>query len=121
METGLLDIQAEHIRDFRAVRQVHPGSDKVIYPSFGQTGLIDIDVDHAPDDITISPQIEPSSGAEQVDPARDLARCFLRLANLSSYPIDRLSRYEATLWRQVAQILFALDALGRSKPWGLRP
>ena len=27
-----------------------------------------------------------------------------------------LSRHEATLWRQVAQILFALDALDRRKP-----
>jgi hypothetical protein len=29
---------------------------------------------------------------------------------------DRLSRYEAILWRQVGQILFALDALDRRKP-----
>jgi len=40
-----------------------------------------------------------------------LARCFLRLANLPNYALDRLSRYEATLWRQVGRILFALDAL----------
>ncbi len=51
-----------------------------------------------------------------VDPATDLARCFLRLANLPSYPLDRLSRYEAILWRQAGQILFALDALDRRKP-----
>ncbi len=44
------------------------------------------------------------------------SRCFLRLANLPSYPLDRLSRYEATLWRQAGQILFALDALDRRKP-----
>jgi hypothetical protein len=30
--------------------------------------------------------------------------------------LSRLSRYEATLWRQVRQILFALDALDRRKP-----
>ena len=29
---------------------------------------------------------------------------------------DRLSRYEATLWRRVGQILFALDALDHRKP-----
>jgi hypothetical protein len=40
----------------------------------------------------------------------------LRLANLPSYPLDRLSRYEAILWRQTGQILFALDALDRRKP-----
>jgi hypothetical protein len=45
-----------------------------------------------------------------------LARCFLRLANLPNYALDRLSRYEATLWRQVGRILFALDALDRRKP-----
>jgi hypothetical protein len=46
----------------------------------------------------------------------EFARCFLRLANLPDYALDRLSRYEAILWRQVRQILIALDALGRRKP-----
>jgi proteic killer suppression protein len=58
----------------------------------------------------------PSSGPEPVDPAADLARCFLRLANLPNFALDRLSRYEAILWRQVGQILFALDTLDRRKP-----
>src|SRR5204863_8575843 len=44
------------------------------------------------------------------------ARCFLRLADLPSCALDRISRYEAILWRQVGQILFALDALDRRKP-----
>jgi hypothetical protein len=42
--------------------------------------------------------------------------CFLRPANLPNYVLDRLSRYEVTLWRQVGQILFALDSLDRRKP-----
>ena len=46
----------------------------------------------------------------------DLAHCFLQLANLPSCPLDRLSRYEATLWRQAGRIIFALDALDRRKP-----
>jgi hypothetical protein len=46
----------------------------------------------------------------------ELARCFLRLCNLPNYALDRLSRYEATLWRQAGQILFALDNLDRRKP-----
>ena len=58
----------------------------------------------------------PALAPKSVDPATDLARCFLRLANLPSYPLDRLSRYEAILWRQAGQILFALDALDRRKP-----
>lgn len=31
-------------------------------------------------------------------------------------PLDRLSRHKYALWRQVAQILFALDALNRRTP-----
>jgi hypothetical protein len=41
---------------------------------------------------------------------------LLRLANLPNFAFDRLSRYEAGLWRQVRQILFALDTLDRRKP-----
>ena len=51
-----------------------------------------------------------------LDPTADLAQFFLRLANLPSYPLDRLSRYEGILWRQVGQILFALDSWDRHKP-----
>jgi hypothetical protein len=51
-----------------------------------------------------------------VHPTAEFARCFLHLANLPNYALDRLCRYEATLWRQVRQILFALDALDRRKP-----
>lgn len=46
----------------------------------------------------------------------EFARCFLRLANLPNFALDRLSRYEATLSRQVSRILFALEALDRCKP-----
>jgi hypothetical protein len=46
----------------------------------------------------------------------EFARCLLRLANLPNFALDRLSRYEATLWRQASRILYALDALDRRKP-----
>src|SRR6516162_10184992 len=46
----------------------------------------------------------------------EFARCFLRLANLPNFALDRLSRYEANLWRQAGRILFALEALDRRKP-----
>ena len=46
-----------------------------------------------------------------------LTRAFVRLANLSSYPLDRLSRYEAALWRQTCQVLFTLRCLDRRRPW----
>jgi len=46
----------------------------------------------------------------------DFARCFLRLANLPNFALDRLSRYEATLWRQAGRILHTLEILDRRKP-----
>ena len=60
-----------------------------------------------------------SSVPKSVEPAvptAELVRCFLRLASLPNYALDRLSQYEETLWRQMRQILFALDALDRRKP-----
>ena len=48
--------------------------------------------------------------------AIEFAQCFLRLANLPNFALDRLSRYETALWRQTDQILFALDSLDRRKP-----
>jgi hypothetical protein len=46
----------------------------------------------------------------------EFARCFLRLANLPNFALDRLSRYEATLWRQAGRLLYALETLDRRKP-----
>jgi hypothetical protein len=76
-------------------------------------------------DPTNATEVVPSSEASPIGPAVDpnveLARCFLRLANLPNFALDRLSRYEATLWRQVGRILLALDALDRRKPQERRP
>jgi hypothetical protein len=79
---------------------------------FARADTVDADPDRAPHSSTTATE----TGPEPVDPAADLARCFLRLANLPNFALDRLSRYEAILWRQVGQILFALDALDRRKP-----
>ena len=40
---------------------------------------------------------------------RELARCFLRLADLDNGIFDRLGRYEAALWRQVRQTIFTCN------------
>jgi hypothetical protein len=58
----------------------------------------------------------PTAGFKCDGPAIEFARCFLRLANLPNFALDRLSRYEATLWRQAGQILYALEILDRRKP-----
>jgi hypothetical protein len=115
IETGLFEIQANHLSDFRQARL--PSSR---YAMFGQADSTSHDRDPTSHGITNATEFvrtaEPNPAALIVDPTVELTRCFLRLANLPNFALDRLSRYEATLWRQAGQILFALDALDRRKP-----
>jgi hypothetical protein len=119
-ETGLFEIQANHPSEFRQARQVFPASREVVYAMFGRANPISYDRDPASRGIATNATTVPSSGPKIVGPVLDttveLARCFLRLANLPNLALDRLSRYEATLWRQAGRILYALDALDRRKP-----
>jgi hypothetical protein len=60
----------------------------------------------------------PEPGAVETrsaDSKRDIADCFLRLADLPTFALDRLSRYEHVLCRQARQILFTLESLRRRK------
>jgi hypothetical protein len=116
-ETGLFEIQADCLREFRQGHQNHPNSQEITYARIGWFDSVATapDPDRASHQITNGTKARSSSGPTTLDPATDLARCFLRLANLPSYPLDRLSRYEAILWRQAGQTLFALDALDHRK------
>ncbi len=112
IETGLFEIQADHLSNFRKTRQISPASREIVCALFDANS----DRQAAPLDLGNAAQISPASAQVQVAPDVELARCFLRLCNLPNYALDRLSRYEATLWRQAGQILFALDNLDRRKP-----
>jgi hypothetical protein len=120
LETGLFEIQAEHLGGFEESRKLPPASRDVVYTLFRPT-----DPDSHSGDATsrplrtateAMPRFDPEAAPPAADPGRHLAQCFVRLANLPNYALDRLSRYEYTLWRQAAQILFALDHLNRRKP-----
>jgi hypothetical protein len=125
METGLFEIQADHLGGLRQPRQVHAGSREVVYALFGRADSTSLDnSDPALHGCTYDTENVHCSNQNTVktaiNPTIELARCSLRLANLGNYALDRLSRYEATLWRQAGQILFALEALDRRKPWDRR-
>jgi hypothetical protein len=90
IETGLFKIQAEHLRGHQQSRQLFPDSSGVVHALL--------------------------HGTKAGGSAIEFAQCFLRLANLPNFPIDRLSPYESSLSSQARQILFALDALDRRKP-----
>jgi len=111
METGLFEIQAEHLSSHRQTRQLPANSRDIIDAVFGWADVGNYD--SAAEDRVHSTL---ASGINSDDPKVEFARCFLRLANLPNFALDRLSRYEATLWRQAGRILFALDALDRRKP-----
>lgn len=117
METGLFDVQADHLNTFRQTHPVTPPANELL------SRLLDHGVClTSQDPIPLAGQTDGTSnttchGSDAPDSAGvELARCFLRLANLPNFALDRLSRYEAALWRQAGQILFALDALNRRKP-----
>jgi hypothetical protein len=50
-----------------------------------------------------------------VDSKEDIAASFLRLAEMPTFALDRLSRYEHLLWRQARQIVLTLESLRRRK------
>jgi len=114
METGLFEIQAGHLRDYRQSRQLLPDSRDVIHTVFRRADSVDA---HAVSHSAVTKmETVPNSGENADAPNVEFARCFLRLANLPNLALDRLSRYEATLWRQAGRILFALETLDRRKP-----
>jgi len=112
METGLFEIQADHLSSHRQTRQLPATSRDVIHAVFGRADLPNHHSDSAAEDrVHTTP-----TGAIKSNAEIEFARCFLRLANLPNFALDRLSRYEATLSRQVGRILFVLDVLDRRKP-----
>jgi hypothetical protein len=59
---------------------------------------------------------DAQNARESASPYPNPATIFLRLCNLSSFPIERINRYETALWRQVAQTFFILDACKKRLP-----
>src|SRR5262245_25083658 len=114
METGLFEIQVQQLHDYRQNRQLLSHSREIIPTMFRRAECASggaASLNAVSDIETLS---EPGMKSDAT--AVEFARCFLRLANLPNFALDRLSRYEATLWRQAGRILFALDALDRRKP-----
>jgi hypothetical protein len=116
IETGLFGIQADHICAFRQARQANSASRDIICAMFGRSEIASFEYERATGETPGSTDVVADTGPTCIDPAPELGRCFLRLANLPNYVLDRLSRYEMTLWRQVDQTLISLDALDRRKP-----
>lgn len=115
METGLFEIQADRLSEFEQAHPPGSASEEIVYALLGQAERVGHKRRIASATEAL-PGPAPGAASPGVSSTTEFARCFLRLANLPNFALDRLSRYEATLWRQAGQILFALDALDRRKP-----
>ncbi|MGC1561240.1 MAG: hypothetical protein WA820_15515, partial [Bradyrhizobium sp.] len=119
IESGLFKIQAKHLLQFRQRRQADQKRQEIIDGVYRNALVTDMQQDN---DETSGGTLDPGppSTGERANLFDDLTRAFVRLSNLPTCPLDRLSRYEATLWRQACQILFTLQCLDRRKPWERR-
>jgi hypothetical protein len=113
IESGLFKIQAKHLLQFRQRRQAHQGPTNIIDSTY-RNAVATEEAYHDEPTIALNPRAPVA--VEPADQGGHLTRSFVRLSNLPTYPLDRLSRYEATLWRQACQILFTLQCLERRKP-----
>ena len=120
IESGLFKIQAKHLLQFRQRRQAHRERQKIIDAMYQNAVATDDEVREDQDKSNSTLDPGSKSTVQPADPSDDLTRAFVRLSNLPTCPLDRLSRYEATLWRQACQILFTLQYLARRKPWERR-
>ena len=103
METGLFEIQAQNLRDYRENCRVRPDSNDVIHALFRPDDSTSLyGVSHSAVSAT---ETVPDSALKADASVVEFARCFLRLANLPNFALDRLSRYEAALWRQAGRLL----------------
>jgi hypothetical protein len=113
IESGLFKIQALHLLDFRRRRPAHQKRQNII-DNFGRDA---VGTEQNEDEANARLDFGSRSTVATARHSDDLTLAFVRLTNLPTYPLDRLSRYEATLWRQACQILFTLRCLDRRKPW----
>jgi hypothetical protein len=112
METGLFEIQAQQLHDYRQNCQRLSNSRDHPVLRWPESATADA----APLRAVNNVEMLSDSGMKADASAVEFSHCFLRLANLPNFALDRLSRYEATLWRQAGRILHVLEILDRRKP-----
>jgi hypothetical protein len=113
IESGLFSIQAEHLLQFRHRRRTEKS--QKLTDTLCRFAGVSGNGDQTHFGSSVRSENWTLHSPESVVQADDLTRSFVRLSNLPTYPLDRLSRYEATLWRQACQILFTLRCLDQRR------
>ena len=121
IETGLFEIQGEILRERTSTASALPSEISIVYRLFGEQDRmateaqvsIDSENDRPSGDGRITNCSAANSQGIMTSPRTDIARCFLRLANLNDGLLERIGRYESALWRQLAQTLLMLEMMRR--------
>ena len=107
IESGLFQIQGQTVRNRRQCKD-NEGPDrplKIFHELLGQSHGKPAAEDHFEDDGV--PTQNPSQSSSLYT---DVTYSFLPLANLNNGILERIGRYEVSLWRQVAQTLLLLES-----------
>jgi hypothetical protein len=116
IETGLFKEQAHQLLQARPGRQTRRDQRPAI--SVLRREIVSgVDGQSVRNEACDGVETDCSSLTVASDQLDELTRAFIGLSKLPACPLDRLSRYEATLWRQACQILFTLRFLDHRKPW----
>jgi hypothetical protein len=130
IETGLLQIQSEVLREQRTRPTQTPSQDCTLVAALriGRSANIVGSLDACSGDYSINSETgantETKPEPRVPDHLLDVARCFLRLSSLDNNVFERLGRYEMALWRQVRQTLFTLERLrwkSSARSWRRQP
>ena len=111
IENGLFKIHARHLLQLRRARRAHQQRQQIIENFYSNAVAISDSAEPVETNTDHGLQVDAQS--PRADEFDDLTRSYIRLTNVPACPLDRLSRYEATLWRQAYQILFTLQSLNR--------
>jgi len=113
IETGLFRLQARQLLQFRHGRQARRERQNIIDEMYKHAVVVKDEILYQEEGAATN--LDSDSPRGPVDRFDGLTRAFVQLNNLPSCPLDRLSRYEATLWRQACQILWTLRCLSHGK------
>jgi hypothetical protein len=97
IEIGLFEIQSRHLPE--QSRKMLPRSQEVIHAVFRRSTERETASQKVSTAIDAMPQFRTKASASNVE----FARCFLWLADVPNFALDRLSRYETNLWRQAGR------------------
>jgi hypothetical protein len=104
IESGLFELQG-HIIANRPLRPTQPDRPPKIFRK-----LLDSSQQQPDRDSFDHQDLPPRSALQASSQNLELAYSFLRLVNVSNCVLERMSRYEGRLWRQVAQTLVLLES-----------